>query len=135
VADGDDRDYEGGDYKVGYGKPPLYTRFRRGHSGNPSGRPRGSRSTGALLREILQTKVKVNKSGKMMSKREVIITQQVNKAVAGDRQAAYLVFAIDASQPNESPRKRTRGLSDETSERIRAALCGQPWIDPRKKSS
>ncbi|MBN8936412.1 MAG: hypothetical protein J0I13_09010 [Rhizobiales bacterium] len=30
------------DYDVGYGKPPLTTRFRRGQSGNPSGRRKGS---------------------------------------------------------------------------------------------
>ena len=27
--------------KVGYGKPPVHTRFRKGKSGNPGGRPRG----------------------------------------------------------------------------------------------
>ena len=26
-------------YEVGYGKPPVHTRFRKGQSGNPSGRP------------------------------------------------------------------------------------------------
>jgi hypothetical protein len=31
----------GGDYEVGYGKPPQRTRFRKGQSGNPGGRPRG----------------------------------------------------------------------------------------------
>jgi hypothetical protein len=28
-------------YEVGYGKPPMDTRFRKGASGNPGGRPRG----------------------------------------------------------------------------------------------
>jgi len=27
-------------YEVGYGKPPVPTRFRKGQSGNPSGRPK-----------------------------------------------------------------------------------------------
>jgi hypothetical protein len=28
-------------YEVGYGRPPSHTRFRKGVSGNPGGRPRG----------------------------------------------------------------------------------------------
>jgi len=28
------------DYKVGYGKPPMKTRFQKGKSGNPNGRPK-----------------------------------------------------------------------------------------------
>jgi hypothetical protein len=27
------------DYKVGYGRPPLRTRFKKGQSGNRKGRP------------------------------------------------------------------------------------------------
>ena len=30
------------DYEVGYGKPPQHTRFKKGRSGHPEGRPRGS---------------------------------------------------------------------------------------------
>lgn len=29
-------------YEVGYGKPPKHTRFQKGQSGNPNGRPRGA---------------------------------------------------------------------------------------------
>ena len=29
-------------YKVGYGKPPKATQFKKGKSGNPRGRPKGS---------------------------------------------------------------------------------------------
>jgi Family of unknown function (DUF5681) len=29
-------------YKVGYGKPPKGGQFKRGKSGNPKGRPKGS---------------------------------------------------------------------------------------------
>ena len=30
-----------GNYAVGYGRPPSHSRFRKGVSGNPRGRPRG----------------------------------------------------------------------------------------------
>jgi hypothetical protein len=37
-------------YEVGYGKPPDATRFQPGRSGNPKGRPKGSRNKPKLPR-------------------------------------------------------------------------------------
>ncbi len=37
------RDATAGQYEVGYGKPPVSTRFVKGQSGNPRGRPRKSK--------------------------------------------------------------------------------------------
>lgn len=41
----------GKNYDVGYGKPPAATRFVKGKSGNPRGRPKGSRNTMPALNE------------------------------------------------------------------------------------
>jgi hypothetical protein len=38
-------------YDVGYGKPPPDTRFKPGRSGNPKGRPRGSKNNKPALNE------------------------------------------------------------------------------------
>ena len=38
-------------YDVGFGKPPEATRFRPGQSGNPRGRPRGSKNRMPALNE------------------------------------------------------------------------------------
>jgi hypothetical protein len=40
-------------YVVGYRRPPKVTQFAAGKSGNPKGRPNGSRSVGAVLKDIL----------------------------------------------------------------------------------
>lgn len=41
------------DYEVGYGKPPKEHQFIRGQSGNPRGRPRGSKNKGPSLTNAL----------------------------------------------------------------------------------
>jgi hypothetical protein len=43
-----------GGYIVGYGRPPLHTRFRKGVSGNPRGRPRrtAGRAWELMLKEL-----------------------------------------------------------------------------------
>ena len=42
---------EGSAYEVGYGKPPVATRFKPGRSGNPRGRPIGARNKLPALNE------------------------------------------------------------------------------------
>ena len=45
----DDKD----DYQVGYGKPPDHSRFVKGQSGNPRGRPPGAQNMKTLLTKAL----------------------------------------------------------------------------------
>ena len=39
------------DYEVGYKKPPIHTRFKPGVSGNPKGRPKGTKNLATDLAE------------------------------------------------------------------------------------
>jgi hypothetical protein len=84
------------DYVVGYGKPPLHTRFQKGRSGNPKGRPRGRKNMSTLLSDALNGSVIVVENGrrKKITKREAIVTQLVNKSASADLKATQIVLAM-----------------------------------------
>src|SRR5258706_16307691 len=76
------------DYEVGYGKPPRETRFAKGRSGDPRGRPSGAKSFKTLLSDALNEPVIVTENGgrRKGTKRQAIITQVVHRpATAGLR--------------------------------------------------
>ena len=87
------------DYDVGFGKPPKHTRFRKGTSGNPNGRPRGTRNLATVLERTLKEKVIINESGvrKTVTKLEAAVKQLVNKAASGDLVAMRQLSALAGS--------------------------------------
>jgi hypothetical protein len=80
------------DYTVGYGWPPVQTRFQKGTSGNPKGRPRKSKNTATIMKALLDEEVIVTKSGEQlqMTAHEAMLNRQRNKALAGDIKALKL---------------------------------------------
>lgn len=82
------------DYPVGYGKPPQHTRFKQGESGNPTGRPKGSKNLTTLLEKELKQRVVVTENGRRRSitKQEAMVKHLVNKAVSGDRPLMQLLL-------------------------------------------
>src|ERR1700751_3004697 len=99
------------DYAVGYGKPPLHTRFQKGKSGNPKGRPRGMRNLSTLLSTALNASIVVVANGrrKKITKREAIVTQLVNKSAAADLKATQIVLAMlrDLERQADDPGETT----------------------------
>jgi hypothetical protein len=84
------------DYEIGYGRPPHHTRFQKGRSGNPKGRPGGAKNLSTVLSEALNERVIIAENGgrRKISKRQAIIKQIVNQAAKGDWRAAKLLFDI-----------------------------------------
>jgi hypothetical protein len=80
--------------KVGYKQPPRHSRFQRGQSGNPKGRPKGSKNFATVLEKELRSKVLITENGKRkrITKAEAIAKQAVNRAANGDPKATTLIF-------------------------------------------
>ena len=70
------------------------TKFEKGKSGNPKGRPKGARSLSTILREMLEEPIEIVVDGKKERRefREVIIRKLLKKANDGDMRAIQEIF-------------------------------------------
>lgn len=100
------------DDEIGYGKPPKSGQFKKGVSGNPSGRPKKPFDSASELMKELQSKVTLLENGKRkaITRFRGINRQVVNKALSGNLQAARMVFdsvrqEMVAEQPQNSRNK------------------------------
>lgn len=95
------------DYEVGYGKPPREMQFTRGKSGNPKGRPKGSKNLATSFMEIGHERITVTEGGRTrtMTKADAVVHQITNKAASGDLRAVREYFQIykmfQCSEPTE----------------------------------
>jgi hypothetical protein len=112
------------DYEVGYGKPPLETRFQKGQSGNAQGRKRGSKNLASMVQSALDETVVVNINGKRrcISKLEAACMQQANKAAAGDPKAMKLMMDLLAGAQTRDAGRDEDAAAKATAQRHKLAL-------------
>jgi len=99
-----------GDYEVGYGKPPKHSQFKKGQSGHPAGRPKGTRNLKTDLTEELAERILIREGGRAIkvSKQRALIKSLTAKALQGDTRAATLVLnmvwkIMEKEPPQEPP--------------------------------
>jgi hypothetical protein len=92
-------------YKVGYGKPPKARQFKRGKSGNPKGRPKGSLNLATDLTAELGEQITVREDGRSrkISKQRALIKSLMAKALQGDIRAMASLLALYARVITEPP--------------------------------
>jgi hypothetical protein len=92
-----------GDYEVGYGKPPVERRFRKGQCGNPGGRPRGmtaGRAKALILKEAYRS-IRLREADNVLTLPaiQVVLRSQIARAAKGNGPAQRAV--IEAVQAIE----------------------------------
>lgn len=98
---------ESRNYDIGYGKPPVATRFKPGQSGNPRGRPRGKSSDRPLNEERLKSiileeayrTISVNdvKGPIMISMAQAVVRSLAVNAAKGNQRAQRLFTELLAA--------------------------------------
>jgi hypothetical protein len=81
------------DSQIGYSKPPKNSQFKKGQSGNPKGRPKGSQNLATLFEKTIRQKVTITENGRsrVVTKAQAIFLQMVNLAAKGDMKATHEV--------------------------------------------
>ena len=124
------------DSEVGYGKPPKKYQFKPGKSGNPKGRPKGTRNLVTDLAEELSESIQVNEGGKVkkISKQRAMIKAQVAKALKGDVRAANTLLNLI---PRAEESQQAQALAEELSKTDQEILAEftKRFIESKEESS
>jgi len=101
---------------VGYMNPPEHTRFNKGTTGNPRGRPRKSEDLNTVLQRVLNRKVGIKDDDRKMPIKEALIRKLRELALDGDKQALALQRRIlteagcDEPDPDLEFREQQRSI-------------------------
>jgi uncharacterized protein DUF5681 len=92
-----------GDYEIGYRKPPVGRRFRKGQCGNPKGRPRGTNNLKTDLKEELEETIEVQQGGRTIriSKQRALIKSLIARGIKGDTRAIQILVNQMQPKPGE----------------------------------
>lgn len=101
--------------KSGYCKPPEAHRFRPGQSGNPRGRPKGSRNVATIIADVLSRRIRTKIDGQpqRILPTEALVHVVLRKALAGDRHAWETVFRwVEDGEVNKTRREAIISLDE-----------------------
>jgi hypothetical protein len=88
-------------YRVGYGRPPLYSRFKKGQSGNPSGRPKGQNTWSEVICAELMLPMTVTIEGKKttVTVLDALLADAAQRAALGSIPHIMLLMRDEYREP------------------------------------
>jgi Family of unknown function (DUF5681) len=83
-------------YEIGYKRPPKSGQFKKGRSGNPKGRPKGSRNFVTLLEHELGQTIVVNENGRKrkITRLQAMVKRMVAGALQGEHRSLLTLIEV-----------------------------------------
>lgn len=109
--------------EIGYRKPPQHQKWRKGQSGNPAGRKKGSKNRRTIIVQLMEQKLgrKVANPEKL-SRHEAVLLKGIQKALAGDTKAmAFILRRYDDATEAQTVTR----VATEQDEAVYAALVAR----------
>jgi Family of unknown function (DUF5681) len=114
---------------VGYGKPPVHSRFRKGQSGNPTGKRRhggAERAEALIWKEVYRLlTVREGNAVKKMPALQAVIRSQIAAAAKGNVTAQRALVKVvqdiedaQASRTGTANKKLSKDVNDITDEEL-----------------
>lgn len=81
---------------VGYGRPPVSSRWKRGQSGNPKGRKKSAKTVAQSIEETLARRLTIEENGRpvTLTLQEIVLRKLAYAAARGDMNAIKTLFAL-----------------------------------------
>jgi len=104
-------------YKIGYKNPPIHARFKKGQSGNPSGRRRKPASLLDIFDRLIHRKLSIREGDtvRSVSAGEALIMSAFNKAMKGHGPSLKLVQSLWNVVEDSSPEPE-QFINDQTAD-------------------
>lgn len=86
------------DKGTGYKRPPIASRWKKGQSGNPSGRKPGTLNLRTDLMAELKEVIQINEGGsaRRITKQRALLKSLAARGIQGDARAANLILGLIA---------------------------------------
>ena len=119
-------------YEVGYGRPPLHSRFVPGQSGNPKGRRKGTRNLKSDVMRALAVPVRIRVGERMRTRstQEALLMVLREKALRGNERALDRLLQLAGSHNNDELEAAAAQPLGEDDQAILAAYVAESTARP-----
>jgi hypothetical protein len=109
--------------EIGYKRPPQHTRFKKGQSGNPSGKKKAKPTRSEPDKLDLSEPITVSSQGKRvtMTMRKALHQKLFAMAIGGNLRAIELLFKLDGL--NDNQHRQSDGSGAEVSQSEEALIA------------